>query len=370
MNFFLLCFSFAVQFLPELHQGAGDPPQANLIPNNSFEEFSAPPIGWFYKGQHFTDVMKYWSSATAASPDAFGPRVRVPDHWAEKGFGQQQPHSGKSMIGITTYGCDEGKPHCREYVQIQLREPLVPGQTYYAEFWVSHLPRSLQINNIGMAFSNKRLDFKTDVQLNLRPLVNAAKTVEAPNGKWVKISGKFKAPEEADYLVIGNFFPDSLTAVKSSCAEAFPYAYYYLDDVLLRKEEPIIEVPIREDDLSRIPITAGQVITLRNIFFDFDKFELLPRSYTELNKLLHILQNNPAMVIEIRGHTDNTGDRDYNLYLSRKRAEAVVQYLLENGVSAARAKYRGYGDAQPIAANTTDEGRQLNRRVEFLVVKK
>ncbi|MEZ4952432.1 MAG: hypothetical protein R2825_02495 [Saprospiraceae bacterium] len=55
--------------------------QPNIIPNPSFERFSSPPIGWFYKGEHYTNVMKYWSSATNASPDVFGPKVRVPAHW-------------------------------------------------------------------------------------------------------------------------------------------------------------------------------------------------------------------------------------------------------------------------------------------------
>jgi len=124
--------------------------QENIIPNPSFEKYASTPIGWFYKGKHFTSVMKYWNAPTGASPDIFGPKVRVPAQWAEKGFGEQGAHSGVSMSGITAYGCENGKPHCREYIQIQLKEPLVPGQQYYAEFWVSHLPRSLRINNLGM----------------------------------------------------------------------------------------------------------------------------------------------------------------------------------------------------------------------------
>ncbi|MEM9992267.1 MAG: hypothetical protein AAF738_10925, partial [Bacteroidota bacterium] len=117
---------------------------SNIIPNPSFEEYSTIPIGWFYRGQHFTNVMKYWSSATAASPDVFGPKVRVPSHWTDKGFGDQYARTGESMVGMTIYGCDNGKPHCREYIQVQLLEPLVQYQNYYLEFWVVHLPRSLQ----------------------------------------------------------------------------------------------------------------------------------------------------------------------------------------------------------------------------------
>ena len=61
----------------------------NIVPNPSFEKYASTPIGWFYKGKHFTDVMKYWSSATGSSPDVFGSKIRVPAHWASKGFGQR-----------------------------------------------------------------------------------------------------------------------------------------------------------------------------------------------------------------------------------------------------------------------------------------
>ena len=66
----------------------------NIVPNPGFEQYSATPIGWFYKGQHFTKVIKYWSSATAASPDVFGPKVRVPTYWKEKGFGKAEEKTG------------------------------------------------------------------------------------------------------------------------------------------------------------------------------------------------------------------------------------------------------------------------------------
>ncbi len=342
----------------------------NIIPNPGFEEYSTAPIGWFYKGKHFTDVMKYWSSATAASPDVFGPRVRVPAHWSAKGFGKQKARRGESMVGITVYGCEDGKPHCREYIQIQLVEPLVVGQGYYAEFWLSHLPRSLEIGGIGMYFSDRRIDEKTDVGLSFQPQVCADEIIRAPNGSWVKISGRFVAETEAEYLVIGNFKADSLTNVRNTCSDGFNYAYYYVDDVLLKKEKPIIKVPIRKDDLCCITLEEGKIVRLKNIFFDHDKAELLPRSYVELNKLLNHMRENPNMVIEISGHTDSVGDRDYNKYLSRKRAKAVVAFLNENGIERNRTRYAGYGDARPIASNDSFEGRQLNRRVEFLIIKK
>ena len=342
----------------------------NIVPNPSFESYAAPPIGWFYTGRHFTNVVKYWSAATAASPDIFGPRVRVPLHWQEKDFGKQSPQSGNSMVGITVYGCEEGKPHCREYLQIQLHEPLVVGQNYYAEFWTSHLPKSLQINNLGMYFSSSRIERHTDEVLHFSPQVNTEEIIIACDMKWVKISGHFVAEAEADYLIIGNFFPDGETQMDSTCAEHLKFAYYYIDDVLVKKEEPILPVPVKEDDLSKVELTEGKVITLRNIFFETDKAALLPRSYTELNKLLKLMEDNPNMIIQINGHTDIRGDHEYNIDLSRRRAQAVVEFLTANGIKRERSTFQGFGSTQPIATNKTDEGRQLNRRVEFVIIRK
>ena len=342
----------------------------NIVPNPGFEKYSSTPIGWFYKGSHFTSVMKYWSSATSASPDVFGPKVRVPAHWASKGFGEQSARSGKSMIGVTAYGCDDGKPHCREYVQIQLAEPLVKGQKYYAEFWVTHLPRSLQVNNLGIYFSDTPFKEITDVVIDAVPQIKSNNVIVAPPNNWQKVSGSFIASSEASYLVIGNFYHDSLTTVQGQSANNLNYAYYYIDDVQLKKQKPILHVPIKKDDLSRITIEEGKVVQLKDIFFDTNKAELLPRSNIELKKLLQLMNKNSTMVIEISGHTDSRGDTDYNLTLSDKRAKAVFDYLYKNGISIERIRSTGYGSAKPIAANENDMGRQLNRRVEFLILKK
>ena len=129
-------------------------------------------------------------------------------------------------------------------------------------------------------------------------------------------------------------------------------------------------MPVKPDDLTRQPLEAGSVIRLKNIYFEFDKDELMPRSFVELKKLLGILQQQPKMAIEIVGHTDDLGNDAYNLDLSRRRAKAVMQYLLDNKIPASRLRSKGEGEAKPIATNATDEGRAQNRRVEFVVLKR
>jgi len=345
-------------------------PTANIVPNPSFERFASAPIGWSYKGAYFGEVVKYWFSATTASPDIYGPGVHVPMDWADKGFGDQKPRTGKCMAGLTLFGCTNGKPHCREFVEIQLAEPLVIGQAYHVEFWVTHLDKSLQINNLGAYFSISEIKRQTDEVLVRDAQVSAKNIVPAPGGKWVKVSGQFVAKYEAEYVVIGNFQDDFNTLSQAPKLDCFNYAYYYLDDVLVKKIPPYMPVPVKPDDLTLQKLEPGKTIQLKNIYFEFDKDELMPRSFVELNKLLKIMRENPKLSIEIVGHTDALGDDDYNLELSRRRALAVVNFLQENKISKNRLRSHGEGEAKPIASNETDEGRAQNRRVEFVVVKK
>ena len=110
------------------------------------------------------------------------------------------------------------------------------------------------------------------------------------------------------------------------------------------------------------------MVVLKNIFFDFDKSELKAESYVELDKLVEYLNHNKVR-IEIGGHTDNTGSREYNEKLSQDRAKSVYDYLVAHGIAADRLQYRGYGMQKPIDTNDTEEGRANNRRTEFTIIR-
>jgi outer membrane protein OmpA-like peptidoglycan-associated protein len=112
---------------------------------------------------------------------------------------------------------------------------------------------------------------------------------------------------------------------------------------------------------------SGSVAVLKNLFFDTDKYDLKEKSVTELEKIIYFLSENPAITIEISGHTDNTGNPAYNQQLSERRAQAVYNYLISRGIEARRIQAKGYGQTRPVASNTTEEGKQLNRRIEFLI---
>jgi OmpA-OmpF porin, OOP family len=121
-------------------------------------------------------------------------------------------------------------------------------------------------------------------------------------------------------------------------------------------------------DLYLVPIEKGQVVRLNNIFFDVDKFTFKKEATPELNRFVKLLTDQSGLRIEISGHTDNTGSADYNMKLSANRAKAVYDYLITQGIDAGRLAFKGYGLTKPTADNNTADGRQLNRRVEFLIV--
>ncbi len=117
-------------------------------------------------------------------------------------------------------------------------------------------------------------------------------------------------------------------------------------------------------------IETGRLVILKNVFFDFDLYNLKKESRAELDRLYAFLQQNPRVHLELAGHTDSKGSHDYNITLSLNRARAVYDYLVKKGTNPDRLTYAGYGPDKPIASNDTDEGRALNRRTEAIITAK
>ena len=110
------------------------------------------------------------------------------------------------------------------------------------------------------------------------------------------------------------------------------------------------------------------VIELEGVNFDFDKATIRPEGKAILNGAAALLQKHNRVVVEVAGHTDSIGSEEYNQGLSERRANAVKDYLVAQGVTATRLTARGYGELRPIASNDTEEGRAENRRVELIVL--
>jgi OOP family OmpA-OmpF porin len=121
-------------------------------------------------------------------------------------------------------------------------------------------------------------------------------------------------------------------------------------------------------DLLLVPIETGQKIELNNVFFYQSTPKLIETSYPELDRIIEELKRNPAVRIELDGHTDNQGDPVLNLSLSQSRVETVKAYLVEKGIDSKRITTKAFGGTKPIAANDTEENRKKNRRVEIVII--
>lgn len=122
------------------------------------------------------------------------------------------------------------------------------------------------------------------------------------------------------------------------------------------------------DELKKELDSAGHV-AIYGIYFDFDKSNLKPGSEKMLIEMVKLMKNYPDLKVEIQGHTDSIGTKEYNLNLSERRAKTVKSFLVLYGVDPARMTTKGYGLSNPVASNKTEEGKALNRRVELKKLK-
>ncbi|MBC7903991.1 MAG: PD40 domain-containing protein [Gemmatimonadaceae bacterium] len=140
---------------------------------------------------------------------------------------------------------------------------------------------------------------------------------------------------------------------------------FYSENFSLKEKSPDstyhIDIPLQ-------PLETNAIVVLNNIFFATGKYELKTESQVELDNVAKLMKENPTLVVQINGHTDNMGKAADNLSLSDNRAKAVVDYITSKGVAAARMKYKGFGAGQPVADNATESGRAKNRRTELKVI--
>ncbi len=125
-------------------------------------------------------------------------------------------------------------------------------------------------------------------------------------------------------------------------------------------QSEVIKAP-PEKQVADLPM----VIEVTDVLFEFDKWVIKEPFVPELNQWADYFKNNPQVTADIYGHTDSTGPSKYNDQLSAKRAQAVVNFLVESGVASDRLRAKGFGEGQPTETNDTREGRQKNRRVEL-----
>lgn len=204
-----------------------------------------------------------------------------------------------------------------------------------------------------MQIKGQVLDKNTKEALPFANLAIVGTTIGVATDLEGNFSLKIKSEHFNDTLLVSMMGYENMKVPVKQLLNEKDKAVFFLAPQSIGIEELVIE---------------GKPIILKDIFFELNKHTLLDKSYPALKELFDYVNDNPDFVIEISGHTDNSGENDYNLALSEARAGAVVAWLEETGIDQRRMRVKGFGEEKPIATNDTELGQQLNRRVEFRVI--
>ena len=328
-------------------------------------------------------------------------------------YGHYEMNSGFAANGNYYSGICMYSSRPNEYFFVPLLERLVAGRTYHLSMqvrvWEDKCVAYQELDQLGILFDSIRHDVSTPFYAFNTPSVELELNVVDPH-HWYEVSGTYVANGSERYMMIGNFFDrpergsDPLLVdvqmgtetkkekkrsgkKKEKELEAFREAVnreiraadpaldtgayfmlrFYFDDICLALMNENGEYSCRDSAQPVVPKT-GDVIVGKQINFEIDRSTLLESSYAGIEAWVGILQTNQGLLIRIDGHTDDTGDPAHNVQLSEERANSVLDYLIDHGISADRLTFNGYGATEPVADNGTEEGRSANRRVEFVVL--
>ena len=352
----------------------GDLWSQNLVLNSSFEEHFRCPNNFTANSREF--VLPGWRSANAGTPDYYHQcswgDCDVPFNWA----GESNAHSGVGYVGIYVWNRPSSKPRSyREYVQGELKEPLKKDKHYRIEFYFKLASYSVYTaDRIGLLLTDSAFTSPGDQVINHFPTLSLIRNEPITASGWDMASMEYLAKGGEQFVTIGNFF-DNLTTQftqleyrKGKSPMLNGSAYFYVDDVAVIPLDPEdLPLPLLWSDGKEIK--TEETYVLKNTQFEFDKYVVLPVSFPELDKLVKIMSEKKEWKAELTGHTDDIGSDEYNIELSRNRAQNVGQYLISRGIDAGRLSIQGFGKQQPQAPPKDEEARTLNRRVEVRFLK-
>lgn len=284
--------------------------------------------------------------------------------------GEQAADFGQAYAGLYLYAPDD----YREYMHVELTEPLEKGVPYEFSFFVSLAERSdFAIKDFGVLFSSLPIDVETRRVLSkmhlFRHKQNKYHFLEIKYSEfykdkkdWVKVQIAFVALGIERYMTLGNFRNNPKTRNLITRRNAKQGAYYYIDKLALFTP-PTEGLP--EERAKELPLDQPQVF--EHVHFPFDTYSLQDEAKSEIRSLFNYLETDNALQLMISGHTDNQGSDNYNKRLSENRCKAVIDYLIDLGLEPDRLDWEAFGGAKPVADNSSESGRQKNRRVEFTI---
>ncbi len=327
----------------------------NLVRNGSFENEDGKLRN---SGAQIGNHIEHWK-ASAGTPDYFNSK-------------KLNTMDGEAIVGARFY--TDNWAHI-EFLSTELKETLEPQKMYCLKLFVRLKEDCFYgVNALGALFSDEiPMEYKL-IQGDVKPSIkHHGGSILAYKTKWMQLSCTYIAKGNEAYLTLGSF-TNSDTMRKQHLKGNVAEAYYFFDNIQLyaiqkpeecpcnmgRKEKPEEPVVVEKE--------TPKTFVLRNVFFDNDKWDLLPESFDALDSLFDVIENNGIKKIEISGHTSNTGSRQRNISLSKNRAEAVKKYLVHRGLSSNMFICKGYGPDKPIADNASEEGQAENRRVECMIL--
>lgn len=344
--------------------------EGNLLVDGSFEDKRWCPTT--YNNQNLK-TLNEWSQPTGGTPDHFdvcavtGSRVDM--------FGDIKPVDGTGYTGVVLHS--KSKPHYREYLSTKLTRDLAAGEWVCVSWWVmsSDIGR-LVSDRMGVALTEKQpKDRGEGVLADVVPAVeNPALHMLSNRHSWVKLNDAYQANGGERWLTIGSFATRGETRVlerPDDTGKSGTWSFVFIDAVEVRP------VPDRSACECLNATYAAEVtdppwqvflkerVELSSVLFAFDSHSLDAIATEQLEDIAATMRSNRFLVMEVNGHTDIVGPDGYNLVLSERRAQAVMDFLVRQGVDPNRLKLAYHGSRLPTADNTTADGRRQNRRVEF-----
>jgi len=331
---FLICFQLALLSYSQ-----------DLIQNGDFEVQGADTMGinsFFRRAK--------WDFVEMSAPLFYSTNFQSQSRMTlNNTYGSQNPHKGKVYIGLRSVA----------HLYTTLKKPLEAGKYYCFTMYVSMGEKYAEkgeigarfVKNIEMATEKKTNPITTFDKPNFDVMLQATDTAD-----WVRICGTYKAKGGEKFVVIGNF--NSVYKNKEN-------THIFVDDISL--------IPQLDNNFDCCPeeihAKSGDTITLKNLLFKSSSAIIETSSFAELDRFIVYLKENKQLKIQINGHTDNSGNTQNNLQLSKNRAKSVYSYMLSKGIKAERMAYNGYGSTIPLSANDTEENKAKNRRVEVVFKK-
>lgn len=309
---------------------------------------------------------------------------------------QKQPiagHEGVHYLPMVVE--DVGVPNFRTYWQTVLICPLEKGANYKISFYASALGAQFIPSNLGLHFSATEAKQRKVWPIMIKPSVQVKEqyVTHIKKSDWVKVEVEYTATGNEQFLVLGNFLTDDeMTRHRRPKSQKVTYC---VDELSVKKigdsamcvptkevqqwlagrlrhtpnpyEEPIVKKVVAPPPAAPVAEPRIDTLVLQDVLFKFDSGSLTPAASQVLDTIVAKLQRKPYKKIRVEGHTDSLGTASYNLDLSGRRANSVMQYFIMKGMDTNLIHAEGKGESHPVATNRSDEGRKRNRRVEILV---